>query len=163
MITKTDSTQWADLTQANANITMIQEKFYAGWLQIARVLACKSSLVALEPINEPPASSAADVANLMKLNDLFLKALRDSGGFNAKRVVTLSGPGMDLTKSPLFVRPVNISNPWAFQFHYYSPCKLSGILKPACCECEPQLISLLRRLRFRSLVGSQIDSRPDEV
>ncbi|KAK3366778.1 hypothetical protein B0T24DRAFT_596679 [Lasiosphaeria ovina] len=35
-------------------------------------LRCKSSLVAFEPINEPPGNNAADGTNLMKLNDLFL-------------------------------------------------------------------------------------------
>lgn len=102
---------------------MIQEKFYQSWLQIGKTLGCKSELVALEPINEPPGSSTADGQNLMKLNDLFLKALADSGGFNSRRVVTLSSLGMGLDKTPLFTRPVNITNPWAFQFHYYSPCQ----------------------------------------
>jgi endoglucanase len=106
---------------------MIQEKFYQSWLQIGKKLACKSSMVAFEPLNEPSGSSEADAANLMKLNDLFLKALTDSGGFNSRRVVTLSGLGMSGTNSyaPMFVRPSNITNPWAFQYHYYSPCELN--------------------------------------
>lgn len=102
---------------------MIQEKFYRSWLQIGKKLACKSSMVAFEPLNEPAGSSEADAANLMKLNEIFLQALTDSGGFNSKRVVTLSGLGMSSTNSyaPMFVRPKHIPNPWAFQYHYYSP------------------------------------------
>ncbi|OIW25703.1 glycoside hydrolase [Coniochaeta ligniaria NRRL 30616] len=116
-----DSWRWADVSQPDANITMIQEKFYQSWLQIGKTLGCKSEMVALEPINEPPGSSATDAQNLMKLNDIFLKALADSGGFNGRRVVTLSSLGMGLGNTPLFTRPTNITNPWAFQFHYYSP------------------------------------------
>ncbi|KAG9962027.1 endoglucanase B, partial [Aureobasidium melanogenum] len=117
-----DSWTWADVTQANSNYTQIEEKFYRLWFQIGSKLACKSSLLAYEPINEPPGTTAAHAAELEKLEDLFLKAIADAGGFNPHRVVTLNGPqeNSDLT-SQYFVRPMNISNPWAIQYHYYSP------------------------------------------
>ncbi|KAK0727720.1 glycoside hydrolase superfamily [Lasiosphaeria miniovina] len=116
-----DSWGWVDVSKPDANQTMIQEKFYAAWLQIGKTLHCKSSLVAFEPINEPPGNNAADGANLNKLNGLFIKALADSG--NSKRVVTLSGLGMSIDKIQWFKAPENMTNPWAFQFHFYSPCK----------------------------------------
>ncbi|KAH8888445.1 glycoside hydrolase [Thozetella sp. PMI_491] len=117
-----DSWIWADVTQSTANVTMIQQKFSASWAQIASKLACKSSLVAFEPINEPPANSAADGALINDFNRLFLEAIASSGGYNAQRVVTLVGGSMDATKtSQWFARPSNISNPWALQYHYYSP------------------------------------------
>lgn len=117
-----DSWTWADVTQVNANYTQIEEKFYRLWYQIGTKLACKSSLLAYEPINEPPGTTAAHAAELKKLEDLFLQAIADAGGFNPHRVVTLNGPqeNSDLT-SQYFVRPTNISNPWAIQYHYYSP------------------------------------------
>ncbi|KAJ4403321.1 hypothetical protein N0V85_005120 [Neurospora sp. IMI 360204] len=81
-----DSWAWADVSSASAkNITLIRVKFYSGWLQIATHLACKPSTVAFEPINEPPGSTAEDAEKLMGLNDLFVKALRESGGWNAQR------------------------------------------------------------------------------
>ncbi|KAI5194530.1 endoglucanase B [Aureobasidium subglaciale] len=117
-----DSWVWADVTQANANYTQIEEKFYRLWYQIGTKLACKSSLLAYEPINEPPGTTAAHAAELKKLEDIFLKAISDAGGFNPERVVTLNGPqeNSDLT-SQYFIRPTNITNPWAIQYHYYSP------------------------------------------
>ncbi|CAK7199831.1 hypothetical protein SEUCBS139899_002517 [Sporothrix eucalyptigena] len=118
-----DSWKWADVTQTDANLTMIHERFYASWLQIARTLACKPSTLALEPINEPPATTAEHGEQINVLNQLFLKALADAGGHNARRVVTLVGGGEDGAKTAQwFTRPAkNVTNPWAIQYHYYSP------------------------------------------
>ncbi|KAK6424686.1 hypothetical protein LTR95_016348 [Oleoguttula sp. CCFEE 5521] len=119
-----DSWNEFDLT-ATSDYTSFESLFYNLWLQIGTKLACKSSLLAFEPLNEPTGSIAAQFTELNKLNTIFLQALRDSGGFNAKRVVTLVGPGEDSLKtSQSFVRPTNITNPWAIQFHYYSPYDL---------------------------------------
>ncbi|KAI1436634.1 putative cellulase [Xylaria sp. CBS 124048] len=117
-----DSWMWADVTAADANLTAIEERFYQTWLQIGKTLACKPSSVALEPINEPPGNTEADAQEINKLNDIFLDALKDSGGFNTQRAVTLCGAGMDSIKtSEWFEAPVGYDNPWALQYHYYSP------------------------------------------
>ncbi|KAI1767172.1 glycoside hydrolase family 5 protein [Hypoxylon sp. FL1150] len=117
-----DSWEWADVSASGANLTMIEEKIYRTWVQIGEKLGCKSSLVAFEPINEPPANTAEDGTELNKINDLFLQALEESGGFNTQRVVTLMGGGMDSIKtSQWFKAPTGYSNPWAIQYHYYSP------------------------------------------
>ncbi|KAF2476416.1 endoglucanase B [Lindgomyces ingoldianus] len=118
-----DSWVWADITQANANITMIEEKFYRLWYQVGTKLACKGSMVAFEPINEPPGTTAEHGAELNKLNGIFLQAINDAGGFNTQRVVTLVNAGEDGVKtSQWFKRPdAKFKNPWAIQYHYYSP------------------------------------------
>lgn len=117
-----DSWEWADISLADADVTAIQDKFYALWYQIGSKLGCKSSSVAFETINEPPAETAEDGAEINQFNEIFLEALADSGGFNSRRVVTLTGGGMDATKTTeWFEPPANITNPWALQFHYYNP------------------------------------------
>lgn len=118
-----DSWIWADVSASGANYTMIEEKFYRLWYQIGTKLACKSSLVAFEPINEPPGTTADQAAELNKLNNIFLKAINDAGGFNSKRVVTLVGLGEDSIKTSTWFEPPNssFSNPWGIQYHYYSP------------------------------------------
>ncbi|PMD33127.1 glycoside hydrolase family 5 protein [Hyaloscypha variabilis F] len=118
-----DSWIWADVTQSNANLTQIEEKFSRLWSQIATRFACKSSKLIFEPINEPPGTTQTDADNLNKLNALFLEAINAAGGFNPNRVVSLSGPGMDSVKtSQFFTRPTVYPNqPWGIQFHYYSP------------------------------------------
>ncbi|KAF2007244.1 glycoside hydrolase family 5 protein [Amniculicola lignicola CBS 123094] len=118
-----DSWVWMDISQSSANITQIEEKFYRLWYQIGTKLACKGSKVAFEPINEIPGSTAEHGLEVNKLNDIFLQAISDAGGFNAKRVVTLVGVGEDSVKtSQWFKRPdAKFKNPWAIQYHYYSP------------------------------------------
>lgn len=103
---------------------MVEEKLYSLWYQIGTKLACKSNLVAFEPINEPPCNTAADGTEINKLNKIFLQAINDAGGFNSQRVVTLVGGGQDSVKTAdWFVAPSGFSNPYAIQFHYYSPCE----------------------------------------
>ncbi|KAH8834548.1 glycoside hydrolase superfamily [Flagelloscypha sp. PMI_526] len=118
-----DSWNWFDLTASGANYTAIEERFYRLWYQIGTTLACTNELVSFEPINEPPSSTDASAAELNKLNNIFLQAIKDAGGYNAQRVVTLVGPTMDSAKTIQYFQPPNSSftNPWAIQFHYYSP------------------------------------------
>jgi len=118
-----DSWIWADVTAANANYSQIEERFSRLWSQIGTRFACKSSRLIFEPINEPPGTTQAHGDELNKLNGMFLQAINNAGGFNAQRVVSLSGPGMDSIKtSQFFVRPaVFPDQPWGLQFHYYSP------------------------------------------
>ncbi|KAI0520838.1 putative cellulase [Xylaria bambusicola] len=91
-------------------------------LQISETLGCQPSSVAFEPINEPPIETAEQAAELNKVNGLFLEALKVSGGFNSERVVTLVGGSSDSIKtSQWFEAPKGYDNPWALQYHYYSP------------------------------------------
>ncbi|KAI1832375.1 hypothetical protein DTO013E5_6175 [Penicillium roqueforti] len=79
--------------------------------------------VAFEPINEPPCNTAVDVTESNKLNNIFLQAINDAGGFNSQRIVNLVGGGEDSVKTAdWFVAPSGFWNPYAIQFHYYSPC-----------------------------------------
>lgn len=126
-----DSWEWFDFTKdmSATNIAALEAKFGALWFQIGTKLACKSSLVAFEPINEPVGSTKEHADVLDKMNSIFLKAIGDAGGFNDKRVVTLVGLGEDSVKtSQWFKKPKGTwTNPWAIQYHYYSPCKWSFV------------------------------------
>lgn len=118
-----DSWIWADPTASGANITMINEKFGRLWAQIGTRLACKSSKLIFEPLNEPVGTTQAHAQVLNNLSAIFLQEINTAGGHNPQRVVSLSGLGMDSIKtSEWFVRPTVYPNqPWGLQFHYYSP------------------------------------------
>lgn len=118
-----DSWIWADPTVSGANLTAIEERFSRLWTQIGTRFRCKSSKLLFEALNEPVGSDQTAATELNKLNDLFLDAINKVGGNNPKRVVSLSGLGMDSVKtSQWFVRGTTYpSQPWGLQFHYYSP------------------------------------------
>lgn len=97
-----NSRLWADLTVGRVNYTTVEEKFYRLWYRIGTKLACTSALVAFEPLNEAPGETADIADQLNKLNDVFLRAIRDAGGFNGQRFVTLSGPGQDIVRTSLW-------------------------------------------------------------
>ncbi|KAF1913827.1 glycoside hydrolase superfamily [Ampelomyces quisqualis] len=118
-----DSWIWADLTKADTNVTMVEEKMYKLWYQIGTKLACKSSMLAMETINEIPGTTPEHGDTINRLNNIFLQAINDAGGFNPQRVVTLVGAGEDgLKTTQWFKRPdAKFKNPWGIQYHYYSP------------------------------------------
>lgn len=118
-----DSWMWADPSAAGANVTMIEEKFGRLWSQIGKQLACKSSKLIFEALNEPSGSTEAHADVLNTLNGIFLQSINQAGGNNPQRVVSLSGLGMNTDEtSQWFKRPTTYPNqPWALQFHYYSP------------------------------------------
>ncbi|MCJ1446905.1 MAG: hypothetical protein MMC23_007413 [Stictis urceolatum] len=116
-----DAYLWADVTQFD--IPTIEAKFGSLWSQIGKRFACKSSKLIFEPLNEPVGYTQTAGDELNKLNDIFLKAINDAGGNNPKRVVSLSGLGMDGIKTSLYFKRGDSypSQPWGIQFHYYSP------------------------------------------
>ncbi|KAF4624659.1 hypothetical protein G7Y89_g13512 [Cudoniella acicularis] len=118
-----DSWVWVDFTATNVNLTQVEERFSRLWTQIGSRFACKSSKLLFEPLNEPSGSTAAHGTELNKLNDLFLTAINNAGGFNPLRVVSLSGLGMDLAKTSQFFSRGTLypSQPWGLQVHYYAP------------------------------------------
>ncbi|KAF4549227.1 Hypothetical protein D9617_23g006420 [Elsinoe fawcettii] len=117
-----DSWNWADLTKEGANYTYIEERFERLWTQIATRFSCKSEKLSFETINEPPGTTQQHFQELSKLQEIFLKVVQRTGGFNAARVLNLVGPQQSGVLTPgNFVRPTNITNPWLIQYHYYSP------------------------------------------
>ncbi|KAF1841696.1 glycoside hydrolase family 5 protein [Cucurbitaria berberidis CBS 394.84] len=118
-----DSWTWADLTQASTNVTAVEERLAKLWYQIGTKLACKSEKVAFETINEIRGTTAEHGKIVNRLNNIFLQAINDAGGYNPQRVVTLVGVGEDAVKtSQWFERPdAKFKNPWGIQYHYYSP------------------------------------------
>ncbi|EHK96385.1 putative endoglucanase B [Glarea lozoyensis 74030] len=118
-----DSWVWADPSVANANTTMIEEKFTRLWSQIASRFSCKSSKLIFEALNEPAGSTKEHADLLNRLNTYFLDAVNRAGGHNPNRVLSLSGLNMNTELTSLyFTRPTTYPlQPWGLQFHYYSP------------------------------------------
>ncbi|KAG9082195.1 hypothetical protein FS749_007039 [Ceratobasidium sp. UAMH 11750] len=118
-----DSWQWVDTSGTASNIDTIKAKFEKLWTQLATTLKDKNEKLLFESINEP-VGSTQDAANLVNdLNARFLNIVRNTGGNNPQRVVSL--PGLNdnaLYLTEWFTPPNNYSSDkWSVQFHYYSP------------------------------------------
>jgi endoglucanase len=122
-----DASSWANVAASGANYSAIEEQFYSLWYQIGTTLACKSSLLAFETINEPGATTQDQYDEINKLNAIFVKAINDAGGYNPDRVLTLVGPSEDGSQTSLyFKRPANLTNPWAIQVRSMMACSVAS-------------------------------------
>lgn len=156
-----DSWTWADLTQPSTNVTVLEDRLGKLWKQIGTKLACKSEMVAFEPINEIPGTTPEHGAIVNRLNDVFLQAINDAGGYNANRVVTLVGAGEDGIKtSQWFKKPdPKFKNPWGIQYHYYSPCELAVLSLLLMSTSTNHTHTYIRRLRLPGLGQDNVGLR----
>ncbi|KAG9103258.1 hypothetical protein FRC07_010050, partial [Ceratobasidium sp. 392] len=118
-----DSWQWVDTSGSASNLDAIKAKFEKLWTQLATTLKDKNEKLLFESINEPVGSTQAAANIVNDLNFRFLNVVRNSGGNNPQRVVSL--PGLNDNAQYLnqwFTPPNNYtSDKWSVQFHYYSP------------------------------------------
>jgi len=128
-----DSWEWFDFSASGSNVPELEAKFGKLWSQIGTKLACTSSLVAFESINEAKGTTKEHGDIMNRMNEVFLNSINTAGGFNPRRVVNLVGLGEDAIKSAQFFKKPGgtWTNPWALQFHYYSPCTICAFRKTA--------------------------------
>ncbi|EPS41012.1 hypothetical protein H072_5096 [Dactylellina haptotyla CBS 200.50] len=112
-----------DTGAANANYTLMNEKFSALWSQIGDRFKCKGERLLFEAINEPGGETQAHAQQLNTMMGLFMTSVNKAGGFNPKRVLVLNGLGMSMDKTEIwFQRPsIYPDQPWGLTFHYYGP------------------------------------------
>ncbi|CAE6531595.1 unnamed protein product [Rhizoctonia solani] len=117
-----DSWNWADMAGAKPDLDVRKTKFEKLWQQYAALLKDKNERVVFESINEPTGSTQADAEIVNDLNQRFANIVRNSGGYNAQRVVSL--PGLNDNPQYLtqwFKAPSYPADKWSVQFHYYNP------------------------------------------
>lgn len=102
----------------------LADKLYTMWVQVAQKMANYDQHLLMAGFNEPPIEKEAHLATLMQYQQVFVDAVRSTGGLNEDRILVLSGPSTDSEKT------VN----WAFdvpqdpsadrlmvEVHFYSP------------------------------------------
>ncbi|GAB1521784.1 hypothetical protein RhiTH_004881 [Rhizoctonia solani] len=118
-----DSWDWADMSGSKPDIDARKAKFEKLWQQLATVLKDKNERLIFESLNEPVGSTQSDANVLNDLNLRFTNVVRNTGGNNPQRVLSL--PGLNDNAQYLnqwFIAPNNYtSDKWTVQFHYYSP------------------------------------------
>ncbi|CAE6519021.1 unnamed protein product [Rhizoctonia solani] len=118
-----DSWNWADMAGPKADIDVRKAKFEKLWQQYATLLKDKNERLIFESINEPTGSTQVDADIVNDLNQRFANIVKNSGGNNAQRVVSLPGLGDNVQYVPLwFKAPTGYpADKWSVQFHYYNP------------------------------------------
>ncbi|CAE6532783.1 unnamed protein product [Rhizoctonia solani] len=111
------------MSGSKSDLDARKAKFEKLWTQVATLLKDKNERLLFESLNEPVGSTQADANVLNDLNLRFLNIVRNTGGNNPQRVLSL--PGLNDNAQYLtqwFVPPSNYSSDkWTVQFHYYSP------------------------------------------
>lgn len=121
-----DSWKWSNLN-SDTDLAPRLTKFEALWTQIAARFKDKSEKLMFESLNEPPGSTKAHADRYNDLNQRFVNIVRGSGGYNAKRLLTLPGVAMNIKMTvDWFTIPTNAA-PWIVHVHDVSPLPASRI------------------------------------
>ncbi|KAG8918358.1 hypothetical protein FRC02_002429, partial [Tulasnella sp. 418] len=116
-----DSTDWADMSK---QLPGQVDKFEKLWSQVATRFKKKSEKLIFESLNEPAGSpdnqATADLYN--DLNARFQKIVRTSGGYNAKRIISVPPLHSNIEMGNLYFKTPPLPDPyWTYQAHYYTP------------------------------------------
>ncbi|KAG8919162.1 hypothetical protein FRC02_001853 [Tulasnella sp. 418] len=111
-----DSWEWADLSKYTPGQV---DKFEKLWTQIATRFKNKSEKLIFESLNEPAGSPdnqvTADLYN--DLNTRFLNIVRNSGGYNAKRITSLPSLHTSIELGNLYFKdPPAGDDYWTYQY-----------------------------------------------
>ncbi|WP_428232804.1 cellulase family glycosylhydrolase [Flavobacterium sp.] len=106
------------------------------WQQVATKLRDFDEKVMFASSNEPDATTLTEVTNLHDFHQIFIDAVRSTGGKNAYRTLVLQVPNTSLDLAPFFSVGANpglpvdkVPNKLILEFHWYSPpnfCILGG-------------------------------------
>jgi hypothetical protein len=106
------------------------------WLQVATKLRDFDEKVMFASSNEPDAKTLTEVTNLHDFHQIFIDAVRSTGGKNAYRTLVLQAPNTSLDLATFFSVGANpglpidtVPNKLILEFHWYSPpnfCILGG-------------------------------------
>ncbi|PJJ08146.1 aryl-phospho-beta-D-glucosidase BglC (GH1 family) [Flavobacterium sp. 1] len=106
------------------------------WEQVATKLRDFDEKVMFASNNEPDAKTLTEVTNLYDFHQIFIKAVRSTGGKNAYRTLVIQAPNTSLDLATFFSVGANpglpvdtVPNKLILEFHWYSPpnfCILGG-------------------------------------
>ena len=108
------------------------EKLRLLWTQIATTFRDYDEHLLFGGLNEPAADSQAKTDALLKYEQVFIDAVRATGGNNAKRTLVVQGPTTDIDNTDKFFDVTKLSDPAGdgylmVEVHYYNPPQFSGV------------------------------------
>ncbi len=103
------------------------------WTQIANEFASCDQRLLFAGLNEPNASTTAEANTLTQYEQVFIDAVRATGGNNLDRVLIVQGPSTNIDSSvSLWSLPVDqVADRLMVEVHYYDPWQFCGLEEDA--------------------------------
>lgn len=116
---------WIENNIGTATKPELVEKFRNVWTQIANRLGHFNDMVLFAGLNEPNAGSEEATAALLEYEQVFVDAVRATGGNNAKRILVFQGPNTDIDNTYKFMKSIpqdpSGNGLLMAEVHYYTP------------------------------------------
>ena len=111
--------------------TKNEEVLRAIWTQIANEFKDYDEHLVFAGLNEPNVEDQATVTQLVSYEQIFIEAVRATGGNNAKRLLVVQGPSTDTEKTCNWMAnkmPTDpVGNKLAIEIHFYYPWNFWGM------------------------------------
>ncbi len=117
---------WLDCTATGAKLDTIKAKQRAYWEQIATEMRDFDEHLMFASANEPNATDLPSSTLLENYHQIFINAVRSTGGKNAYRTLVIQAPSTSVNLADYFIgvpgMPVDpIPNKLVLEVHWYSP------------------------------------------
>ena len=119
---------------SDSNVAAKSDTLSAIWTQVAEYFVDYDEHLLFAGLNEPDASTSAKTAVLIEYEQVFVDAVRATGGNNALRTLVVQGPSTDIdnTYSLYTAMPTDSAQDrLMLEVHYYSPWQFCGLEEDA--------------------------------
>ncbi len=107
-----------------------KEILRAVWTQIATAFRDYDARLLFAGLNEPNAATAVEVQRLVMYEQVFVDAVRATGGNNARRVLIVQGPNTDIETTARYLNDMPqdaVPDRLMLEVHYYTPWQFAGM------------------------------------
>lgn len=105
------------------------------WTQIANTFKDYDEHLVFAGLNEPSVENSSQMTNLIEYEQVFIDAVRATGGNNARRLLVVQGPSTDAEKTCNWMTDNMPSDPvgnkLAVEIHFYYPWNFWGMTEDA--------------------------------
>ena len=121
---------WLDCTATGMRLDTIKAKQKAYWEQIATAMRDFDEHLMLASANEPNATDLASSTLLENYHQIFINAVRSTGGKNAWRTLVIQAPSTSVDLADYFIgvpgMPADpVPNKLVLEVHWYSPANFA--------------------------------------
>lgn len=121
---------WLDCTATGAKLDTIKARQKAYWEQIATTMRDFDEHLMLGSANEPNATDLPSSTTLENYHQVFINAVRSTGGKNAYRTLVIQAPSTSTDLADYFIAmpgmPADVvSNKLIVEVHWYSPANFA--------------------------------------